>query len=596
MALTRILSPEDRIQHSIDTNACFPVGSPVPLIYESEVTGTASKANGTITILNHIQIVEGYQITVAGQTFTATATPKTGQLPIYPTAISDILEALYVALISNPYINDRYSVVYTGLIITITARAQGSLFNFVMNQTGTGFATAIANGNNAYDAQGLVDYGVVVDVFIDQRVQNRQYFLSIPAIERPSSDFELVDKPLEKRYGGINRFEFDLSEILQNYVRSRVPQVQDVLTLGVNFQPSFDMVVRFAYIVSETWTDNGLRRRVAREIVGFNETTDTVKKSFWGVRSSERKEYTYNDSYIAYYQRWRGKVLGGGNRPIFPLTHQPRQKSIRRDTLEFLYFVYDRPQSDALEYDFLRAHVVFEFEDCTTTETIIGGYYVDSALIQSAVFSCEVSPRVFDLNDVESTEGKQIKSYTVVIRAYNYLNPIGDYVEITQPQTYILRNDVICTDQQPILLFLNPLGGFDTLCPNGNIVKDVAVDFSEYEKTLKHDIIQQFNSVAYPDYYKVSEKGSFAADTVVSYEMNSGWIDKVHFDWLRDLIQSNEVYIIDPAMDRETRTLTGWQPRKVRIDSSNFQRSSADDSYNMKLKVELTVNRNNLAG
>lgn len=589
MGLNRILSPEDRIQHSIDSNAVFPCGSLLRLIYESETVGISTPARGSITMLNPNQVVEGYTITIDGIVFTFSANPNNG-LPIFPSPTANIISALWVAIAYHPYLKDRIIVTPSGDALYLTAKYEGTQFDFIVNQSGTAFATSYTGAQDGVFAQTKQDYGVVVDLYVDNTPTTQRLFISPSAPPNTSANFANT-KPLEKRYSGVNLFEFDLAESLFPFLKSQVPLVKDTAgfgDFGVNY--ALPMIARFAYIVSERWVEDGISYQFPREIRGFNYETDEVKKTFWAVRSSERLEYTDDDTYRSFYFRWRGRRLDGQGL-VYPLSHQPLRKLIRRDALEFLYFVFDRPANLNL-YDLLGMRVTFTLEDCTEVESFFPITAFSTFDIQNGIISIEVSPRMFDLTSYESTS--KVASYSITFYVLSSFNISAPAIDLTVEQSYVLVNEDNCADNVPTLLFLNPLGGYDSLTPRGVIVKSIDVDRDNYNRTLKHETVNKHNGLPYPDYEKVTTESTYATQTTVSYSINTGWLDKDHADWLRDMVQSTEIYLVDPTMERETRTIDGWQPRRVLVRGFKWERSSLDDSYALSIEVSLTINRANL--
>lgn len=592
MPLVNIQNPANYIQHDIDTHSVVPIGSPVWLEYESEVLNNSTKAEGLISVNNGSQIVDGYYIDINGVRFTFATNPKPNQSPAFPTPPSIILQSLLYQINNSASLKDLYTCTFDGVTLKIRANYTGTNFNLTISQAGAGFSTSVTNAQDGNFAESVQDYSVVVEVFVDQNDTNKQFFLSTTTpVPFGSADFVKVDE-LEKEYGGKNRFLFNLSETLMPFSKPYPPIIRNSGTgYGINFQRANDMIVRYAFNVYEKYIQNGVLRYVPVENWGFNYDTEIVKDTLWGIRASERYEYDANKTYSSFYQRWRYKRWDGTQqigRKVYFLTHQPERKLIRRDAYEFLYFVWDR--FDALT-DQLQVSITYEFTDCTTEEGAIGNIVESAGNFWGCVGCIEVSPRVIDIPAIEALYGKTLKAYFIQLRyGQSALPTLTDY---SHSQGYELRNEEQFTELVPTLMFYNPLGGFDTLTPSGVIVKRIDSNRSEYARTLQHETRETvFDSQA--DYSKLSEVGTFATETTVTYTYNTGWMDKVHYDWLRDLIQSTSVYIIDPTLERETRDLISFLPRAVRITKATWERQSDLDEYALSLDVELTVNRNYL--
>ena len=594
MSATRIISPEDFIQQDIDSHSVVPVGSPITLRYESEVLGNATNAVGTVQILDSSLITDGYTLTIAGITFTFRSSPKSNEIPSAPASPQTILNSLQYQITNSPALKDLYSVIFNGTQLVIRARETGTAYNFSITQSGAGFGTGTIPAQDGNFAQSKTRYGMQVEVFVDKRTLNNNLFLSQSVIPFGSAEFQQIDT-LTKEYGGVNEFEFDISKLLQPFTESQPPLVNNT-GVGITVNPLFakSMICRYAYNVWELWTENGTTYRMPVENCGFNFETSVVKKTLWAVRSSERRWYDFEKTYVAYYQKWRFKKWLNDTIelvPVYFLTHQPRRKVIRRDALEFLYFIFDRPVQNN---DQLQVQVTYEFEDCTTevqTSTIIN--YPPSNE-WGFVGYIEVSPRVWDLSAKETLYGEKIRAYFVELRLLIGGNP-NDTYQYSVNQAYELYNEEEYTDYVPTLCFLNPLGGYDTFTPRGVVSKSLDNQQETYARTLQHRTKDIGGGEQYTDYSKLTETGVYNSETKVRYSFVSGWMDKDHYDWLRDLIQSTDVYIIDQSLERETRDISTFLPRKVIRSNFEWSRRSDADEYGLTIEVELVLNPNNIS-
>lgn len=593
MALVRLYAFIDHIQHSIDDNCVVPLNNPVALRYESASVGTATKAMVLIIMNDASQLTDGQTLTVAGVVFSFKTNPRADQIPAFPASNGQIFRALEYQINSHPVLKDRYIAFYDGVTLSISARKIGSAYDFTAVQSANGFGLSYSPGTDANFAQTKEEYAVEVEIWVDRKESNYDQFLNPTAPTFDQSEFENVIA-LKKQYGGQNLFEFDLSEVLIAQTKSVPPYVSPLPDgEGQNPLSAKEMIVRFAVRVFESWRENGIIRREIVETFGFNTDIETVKKTLWGIRSSERLEYDPETTYASFYKRWRIKTWDGDSielQRIYFLTHQPAQKVIRRDSFEYLYFAFDRPSYGE---DVLKMLITIEYEDCETEEFIIHSSLFNVSQFWGGVFYVETSPRIMDIPNLEFIAGKLIKQYTIQLAiGYGSLPTIGTI--FTQPQTYILLNEERYDDLRPTLLFLNPLGGFDSFTPRGDILRSLKTDFLPYERTLQHRERSLPADRSFNDYSLVSTASSYQSESIVRYRYGSGILNKTHFDWLRDLTISNEVYLIDPLLERETRHYGGFQPRRVVVASSNYERNRFNDECSFNLEVEFTVNRNTL--
>lgn len=596
MATVLLQSPANYIQHAVDPHGVVPIGSRVWLEYASAHIGNATKAVGTVKIGDITQVVDGYYLSIAGVKFYFKTNPKPNECPAYPTTLALLFNSLRYQINIHPYLKDKYTAIWDGQTLTIRANKAGTIFNFPesMSQPGNAFITTINNGSDENFAQSKSNYGIVVELFIDTKADNKRHFLSyLTEIPYPASEFELVGT-VEKRYGGENRFLFDLSEMLLPYTQSEPPFVNNTnMGIGLGFNAVNGMIVRYAYNAYEVWDENGTRIPQLIESKGFNYERNDVKYTLWGVRASERVEYNFDKTYISFYQRWRARSFDGVgqvSKQVYFLTHQPRRKAIRRDAIEYLYFIMDR--FDATN-DVIQAVITIEYEDCTTQQLSPQNIIIDSTEQFGVLGYIEVSPRVMNLDALEATAGKQIRAYFIQLyQASSWQGGIP--VPFTVNQAYELVNEERYTDYMPTLLFLNPLGGFDSLTPRGVLTKQVSNKSDNYARTLQHRTKTSRSGTDYADYSLLTTTGAYNSETKISYKLESGWMNKEHMDWLRDLVQSTEIYLIDLSMERELRDLNTFLPRAVDIVSTDWARASDVDEYNLSIEVELTVNRNYL--
>jgi hypothetical protein len=578
MPLIRKDSPFDKIQYDIDCNSVVPIDSPVIFTYESNTVGVGSRATATITILpaNAANIVDGYTINFNGQIIVFSSNPTVFQAQGNPASSQEILESLAYVLSTNPALSYKYSFFVNGNSIEIRALFDSSLLNISLSQTvdlpaiANGFSFATTQAVNANFAQSKLNYGVEIEIWKDE--SNKQNFLNLNGTPYTSSNFVRVTQ-LAKSFAKENLFEFDVSTALRPFVRTKPPKYFKF----PKWEKAMEMAARYAVVVFETWVENGIKKRIQRERLGFNLDTDELPNALWFVKSGGFTPYDFNQNYEEYYQFWRRKRIAPDlYQPIKCLTHQPNQKRTHLQAREYLYFVFDK----TITYDLFQLRVDFTFEDCTTLSSEIGLPENNNLGGQEGgIYYIEVSPQIFDINTIENNNGSKIASYKVYLQELSLL----DNQFINQEQTYILDNDSRCFQNDGLcVVFANQLGGFDTLTPLGNVTKLFDVNKLSHEKTLQFKQLPDKVGGTYLDYSKVATVVDYDSENIVGYEINSGWVDKIHYDWLMEFVKSVEIYII-LFDDVDLRA----EPRRCRLTASKWEKNSLEDSYNLNFTLTL---------
>lgn len=577
MPLVRKDSPFDKIQYDVDCNSLVPIDSPVMFTYESNVVGIGSRATATITILpaNAANIVDGYTINFNNQIITFSSNPTVFQAQGNPSSSQEIIESLAYVLSTNPALSFNYSFFINGNTIEIRAIFDSSLLNISLSQAvnlpalPNGFSFASTSAVNANFAQSKLNYGVEVEIWLDE--SNKQNFLNLTGTPYTSSNFRRVTQ-LAKSFAKENLFEFDVSTALRPFVRTKPPKYFKF----PKWEKALEMTARYAVVVFETWVENGIKKRVQRERLGFNLDSDELPNALWLVKSGGFTPYNFDENYEEYFQFWRRKRFNDLYQPIKCLTHQPNYKRTHLQAREYLYFIFDK----TITYDRFQLRVDFTFEDCSTLIIEIGLPENNNMGGQEGgIYYIEVSPQVFDINTIENDNGSRIASYRVLLQELS----LSDNQFINLAQGYILDNDSRCFQNDGLcILFANQLGGFDTLTPLGNITKILETKKLSHEKTMQFKTLPDKVGGTYLDYSKVATVVDYDSNNIVGYDINSGWMDKEHFDWLTELVKSVEIYLI-LFDDIDLRA----EPRRCRLTASKWERNSLEDSYNLNFTLTL---------
>ena len=77
---------------------------------------------------------------------------------------------------------------------------------------------------------------------------------------------------------------------------------------------------------------------------------------------------------------------------------------------------------------------------------------------------------------------------------------------------------------------------------------------------------------------------AYDTQTTKKLTVNSGWIDSQTFDWLKELVASNEIYIYSNEYDNY-----------VLVKGFKYNKSSNDTLYNIELELDYTIYENSIS-
>ena len=236
-------------------------------------------------------------------------------------------------------------------------------------------------------------------------------------------------------------------------------------------------------------------------------------------------------------------------------SNQPLSKQTNKDGFETLYFIYRK--IERIEPIMYVKHFVTMFNGQTRTyndrlrdSTADGGLYYFGLNLNNLITECET-----DFNT-------QVRTIETTVM-YQFA-PTEDPQPYTETITYYVNEDIEVRDSgKQNLLFENSFGTFDTVAMNGETSYKTDRDSTTYKTTLLpettiSDGITKTLSVE-------------LTDTII---LSTGWIDKAHFDWLKELLESKKVYLINSELEY------------VNIISSNYEYDSTLDLFNITINLQ----------
>lgn len=590
MPLVRKDSPVNRIPGALTYSVC-PLHNPQLFVYESNALGSPARASALIQVSNISELTDGYYLEINGVRIYFRDAPTPGDLPSVSIAggAADILQSIALQLRRLPSLAGAYAVQYLPTVETrVRALNDGTAYNLTLAQPGTGLLLNASPGVNGVHAQSKTRYQVYCDVWYDADAANTPRIFDPVGIPETQADFKPV-ATLAKTYAGTNTFEFDVSPVLKNLTRNQPPRYADV-TLPNGGYPVHEianlMLVRYAVEVGEEWTDDtGRTRRIPAERLGWGYDADDPKYMLWGAKSALPAMLGFGGVFTQYRYWWRRRgVTSGGVRF---LTTQPGEKWSHVQAVEYLYYFWERGADNMTHLD---VRFDFIFADCTDlNEQYFDIFKVELQPSQryGGVFYTEVSPRTFDWRQLELDAGSALAGYTVTIVEHD--GDTGNAVPVSQPQAFLLSDADRCAEINTVVMWLNPLGGYDTWTPSAAVVKRGRAEQQTHDAPITYAALPSrvLTANGYPDYARIASTRAYDGAAETGYELNTGWVDAETYEWLKTLTESLEVYVIR-FDDADTRGGGAVQPRLChRAAQAEWKKNEREDMYALKLELTL---------
>jgi len=187
------------------------------------------------------------------------------------------------------------------------------------------------------------------------------------------------------------------------------------------------------------------------------------------------------------------------------------------------------------------------------------------------------------IDPVNLTSGSQpVITSTTTDYCILLTNAAGEHMT----EYFSFKIDTDCRYQTRRLEFLNSLGGFDYY----NFTK-VSRHSEEIDRKFLKANPSDLNTSTGAIEYSISnrEKIQYYTKSTSKMKLNSDWVDVATFNWLLELIESPEVYLLD-----EYTTPTGTtEVRRIPIKNieGNWEEkvSSTDNIFNLSIDLELSM-------
>ena len=193
------------------------------------------------------------------------------------------------------------------------------------------------------------------------------------------------------------------------------------------------------------------------------------------------------------------------------LTWQPLEKLVTRNQTEKLFFLLQEPTASLI------LRISFRFKNGTGSSSY-PMFSIDAPTVKT-VYELTCTPSVME---VPGWETDQLDYYQVWLE--------NDQMDrISEIRTF--RFDYQYHESERLFLFLNSLGGYDTIRFTGD-----QEDFLEYDRVL-------YNSVLPSDFTaKDHHLAQLTATETRKFKANTGWVTPEATAWIRDFFLSKNVY------------------------------------------------------
>lgn len=588
-----------------------PVGNLVQAVFQATSTGLGgSKAYGGVVLYDNDPTTDGQSIQINNRTFTFRNSPGTTDLQAGITPFANG-NRLYQLLRQDPVLTDDYNVygepntLGTIYVIELYGKKDGTQFNVTVTLADLSLPFDVLDfstpGSDDNDAQSKQNWRVYyrLNIATDPALA-LDFVNAAPAI----TDFvQVVEGSIN--YNDENKMAVDFANALAPYVKTYPPNIWNspvgTLISAGGFTKCPEGIVFYGVEVGEEYIPTGqtVSEKFKAFTIGMRPQPDgAIARYYLATNSSLSQAHSGRrvvEMFLPFWFREPGLI---DLQPIEPLTQSPTAKDTTIDSIELIYFFYYTDskirQGGALRYN-------VTYLDGTTS----GDLFVTlPSLNQNTRYYVETGFRRLKTSFPLIDATKAVKSFRVAVFEYD-TDPAIDGLQVTYDKTYKLRNEIAhLAFKRPILMFLNPMGGYDTLCCYGLSDREVKTDRTQFEKTPEWNQANNrlpftigdppptgFGTEAIFDYSGVSTIGQSGTDSEISYTLRTGAIDDEHARWVQDsLLTSNEIYVLDWNDFDNVGNLKVRQLRRVVFTKAAQKTQLETDIYQWEFEVKVGLN------
>lgn len=453
-------------------------------------------------------------------------------------SLTEIATSLADALANDALIPKVYYINNTGTVVTLQAKENGSRFNLdssnvIASTTGV-TVTQTQAGVDYCDGQITDNYSISCEVLVNLDYTN-QY-----AVTGDTSDYNKVAE-MVLPFSQDNIHNFDISGILKSQVSTPYPN-------PVFTGASIIMTAIQPYYVKLS------------EVYPLVANTNTVKKRY---KTETPVRWVINSSLDRYSAN---TMVDYTTVPVMFLTNSPSPKQIQRNSMEFLYYVLPKNygadftcKGDMFFYDGTQVTGVTFFTISTGATNFGGVMMLNISYDKLGLLAYEVS----------GTTNRKIKRLELAVYAS------GGTIQYTEKKQYRFEIDEM--PRKMNILFQNALGMYDSLDFIGVVEETINRDTGSYTVPINYGVNGSMPT---------GQKHYATYDTRVTNKLicNTGWIDETHFDWLKEMLKSNNIYNAN-SINIDYLNLTEWK----------YIKSSLDDLFDVEVTFEYTIYENNVS-
>lgn len=463
----------------------------------------------------------------------------------------EIANSLGQALENDIVIGQNYYVNTTGNSVTLRAKTASSRFNLDssnisrINGAGNSVTTGVTinlsvPGTDRWEGDILDNYSLYVEVYAPQSPVEFGQTLTPDMFNRITE----VMLP----YNVSNEIKFDLSNICKTLVYTEKPNYDftGFTTLTRYMQPVYFQYGELYPVIANT---NTKKKRIK---------SSTEYK--WVLNAA--LDYELANDMTAY----SGETDGGGYLINVPfLTNSPQFKQTSRRQAELLYFILPKDLNEGI----LDVRGTVQFWDGTSIP--VTTFYQITTGISVNFGGATVINVSFDnlgLNQLELFYNNLIKELNIAVYSGNGAR----FLTETKTYSYELEERV----NRVGLSWLNKLGTFDSFDFSGQAEETI-------ERTVKEYTVPRVINVDGSSPSGFKNNATYDVSVTKKATLNSGWINEQTFDWLMELISSNEVFIYSAPYDNY-----------VTIDGHKYTKSSNDTLFNIEIQISYTIAENSV--
>ena len=471
--------------------------------------------------------------------FTTTILDDSVGNPIGINTLEEVADSFGEAIQKDINLNRWYFVSVTDDTVTLTAKEARNSMTLtssnvsVLDEAGAVATTGITlintvAGIDAFQGSLVSDYSIYNDVYVGdgeleygEDLSGGTYF-----------NYSQLELPFDIR---TNQHQFDVSEIMKTFV----------------FTPKIDLTFTGFTQITSMLRPFYVRYGEKYPLVANTNTKKKRSKGDTGYKWVLNSAIQWEDA------NDMGAYFTGGTF----LTNAPNPLDIQRNQTNYLYFILPKDVGTTLT---LQGDI--DYYDGTSQTGITFINIASGTTNAGGVYALNVSYDSLGLAAFEASGNTKIKrcSFAVYSNAALY----------SEERTY--RFEI---DEQPRkfgVSFQNKLGAFDTFDFIG--VVEETIDRNKKTYTIPREIRSDGSS---PEGFK--NTATFDTRVTKKLVVNSGWIDNDHFDWLIELLSSNNVY-----------SYTEPNQNYLNVDGFKYTQSSLDDLYEIEVNFTATIYENNV--